>query len=50
MKKDKSISIERGSGLLQRAMGENPNDVAHIPSKLVSDFISRNDLGTTLDA
>ena len=46
MKKNKNISIERGSGLLQRAMEENPNDLTHVPSKLASDFISRNEQGT----
>ena len=45
MKKDKDISIERGSGLLQRAIEENSDNVSHTPSKLASDFISRNEQG-----
>lgn len=45
MKKNNSISIERGSGLLHRAMEENNNVPKHIPSKLASDFISRNQQG-----
>lgn len=46
MKKNKNISIERGSGLLQRAIEENPNDLTYVPSKLASDFISRNEQGS----
>ncbi|MBR5130858.1 MAG: LOG family protein [Alphaproteobacteria bacterium] len=46
MKKDKKISIERGSGLLQRAIDEKSTNVVCAPSKLASDFISRNEQGT----
>lgn len=46
MKKDKEISIERGSGLLHRAIEENTSDSVIVPSKLASDFISRNEQGT----
>lgn len=46
MKKDKKISIERGSGLMQRVICENVNRTKSTPSKLASDFISRNQQGT----
>jgi len=46
MKKNTEISIERGSGLLQRAMDENPTDLSHTPSKLACDFLSRNEQGS----
>ena len=46
MQDSKSISIERGSGLLQRAKDENPENRQYQPSKLASDFISRNKQGS----
>lgn len=46
MKKSKDISIERGSGLLQRAKEENLGDLPIVPSKLASDFMSRNKQGS----
>ncbi|MGN1063242.1 MAG: LOG family protein [Alphaproteobacteria bacterium] len=39
------LSLKRGSGLLQRAIDEKRNHT-HTPSKLASNFISRNEQGT----
>lgn len=45
MSNSKTISLERGSGLLQRAIDEKSQDPSR-PSKLASDFISRNEQGS----
>ena len=45
MKKSNKISIERGSGLLKRAMQETATDTPHRPSKLASSFMTRNEQG-----